>query len=58
VVIVDDVCVIDGGCVTVVRGDVSVMRGVLGCSTRVCMAVSVVWGVTWVLALFQVVAVV
>ena len=47
---VDDVVgVVDGGCVGVVGSDVAASRGVLGCSTRVCVAVSVVWGVAWVL---------
>ena len=45
----DDVGVVDGGCVGVINGDVAALGGVLGCSTRLCVAVSVVWGVAWVL---------
>jgi hypothetical protein len=49
VVVVDnDIGSIDGGCVAVVSDDMAVLGGVLGCSMRVCMAVSVVWGVVWV----------
>ena len=47
VVVVDDVHIVDGGCVSVVGGDVAVLGGVPGCSTRLC----VVWGVAWVLVL-------
>jgi hypothetical protein len=49
VAIVDNVDGIDGGCVAVVSNDVAALGEVLGCLTRVCMAVSVVLGVVWVL---------
>jgi hypothetical protein len=39
----------DGGCVGVVGSDVAASRGVLGCSTKVWVAVSMVWGVAWML---------
>ena len=43
-----NVDVVDGGCVGVVSGGMAALEGVLGCLTRVCVAVSVVLGVTWV----------
>ena len=52
VVVVDDVVVVDGvdgGCADVVVGDVAMSGGVPECVSRVCVAVSVVLGVTWVL---------
>ena len=49
VVVVDDLGLIDGGCVAVVSSDVAASRGVLGCLSRVCVAVSVVLGLIWVL---------
>ena len=43
VVVVDDVVgVVDGGCACIARGDVAALEKV---STRVCVAVSAVWGV-------------
>ena len=48
---VNVVGVVDGGCVGVINGDVAALGGVLGCSTRLCVAVSVVWGVAWALEL-------
>ena len=55
VVVVDNVGIVDGGCVGVVNGDVAALGGVLGCSMKVCVAVSVVWGVAWVLKSLQIV---
>jgi hypothetical protein len=49
VAVVDSVGNIDGGCVGVVSSDVAKVRGVLGCVSRVCIAVSVVLGAVWVL---------
>ena len=49
VVVVDDVGVVDGGCAGIVVGDVAMSRGVPECVSRVCMAVSLVWGAVWVL---------
>jgi hypothetical protein len=37
----------DGGCGGIVSDDVAVPTGVLGCMSRVCVAVSAVLGVTW-----------
>jgi hypothetical protein len=52
VVVLDDVVgVIDGDCVGIVGSDVAASRGVLGCSTKVWVAVSMVWGVAWMLKL-------
>jgi hypothetical protein len=51
VAIVDSVGNIAGGCVGIISSDVAVPRGMLGCMSRVCMAVSTVLGVTWVLKL-------
>ena len=44
-VVGDVVGVVDGGCGAVAWGDVAALGKVLGGSTRVCVAVSVVWGV-------------
>ena len=44
VVVIDDV---DGGCADVVVGDVAMLRGMPECVSRVCVAVSMVLGVTW-----------
>jgi hypothetical protein len=49
VAVVDNIDGADGGCVAVVSDAVAALGGVLGCSMRVCMAVSVVLGVVWVL---------
>ena len=46
---VGSIDVVDGGCVGVVGSDMAMLRGVLGCVSRVCMAISVVSGVAWVL---------
>jgi hypothetical protein len=43
--------VADGGCDGIVSCDMAVPMGVLGCMSRVCMAISMVLGVTWVLKL-------
>ena len=52
VVVVDDIVgVIDGGCGAVARGDMAVLGKVLGGLTEVWVAVSMVWGVAWVLKL-------
>ena len=48
-VVVGNVGVIDGGCGAVARGDVAALGQVLGGLTEVWVAVSVVWGVAWVL---------
>ena len=48
---VDVVDGVDGGCAGVVDGDVAASRVVLGCMSRVWVAISVVLGVTWVLKL-------
>ena len=47
-VVVDVVANADGGCAGSDGGDVAALGGLLGHSTAVCVAVSVVWGVTWV----------
>ena len=57
VAVVDVVGSIDGGCAGIVRGDAVVSRGVLGCVSRVCMAVSMVLGVAWMLMLMMLVLV-
>ena len=44
--VVDNIDNIDRGR-TGSDGDVTTLGGVLGCSTKVCMAVSVVLGVAW-----------
>jgi hypothetical protein len=49
VVVVNVVGVVDGGCACVVSGDVAASREVSGCVSRVCVDVSVVLGVDWVL---------
>ena len=49
VAVVDDVVVVDGGCAGIVVGDVAMLTGVPECVSRVCMAVSLVWGAVWVL---------
>ena len=49
IVVVNNVGCADGGCADVVSGDVAVSRGMPECVSRVCIAVSVVLGVTWVL---------
>ena len=49
VVVVNNVGCADGGCADVVSSDVAVSRGMPECVSRVCVAVSVVLGVTWVL---------
>jgi hypothetical protein len=51
VAVVDDIGIIDGGCAGVVSSDVATSRGVLRCMSRVCVAVSVVLRVAWVLKL-------
>jgi hypothetical protein len=43
----DDVA--DGGCVGIDGGDVAASREVSGCMSRVCVDVSVVLGLAWVL---------
>jgi len=47
IVVVDDIDNIDGGCAGSDGGDVTTLGGVLGCSTKVCMAVLAVSGVAW-----------
>jgi hypothetical protein len=47
--VVNDAGVVDGSCAAIASGDMAVSRGVLGCVSRVCLAVSVVLGVAWVL---------
>ena len=49
VVVVDDVVIVDGGCAGIVIGDMAMLRGMPECVSRVCMAVSLVWGAVWVL---------
>ena len=49
VVVVNDVVVVDGGCVGVVVGDMAASGGVLVCSAKVCVAFSLVLGAVWVL---------
>lgn len=52
VVVDDSVGVVDGSGDRfdgVINDDVEALGGVLGCSTRVCVAVSVVLGVAWVM---------
>ena len=49
VVVVDNVVAVDGGCAGIVVGDMAMSRGVPECVSRVCVAVSMVLGVTWVL---------
>jgi hypothetical protein len=50
-VVDDKVVIIDGSCVGVVSSDVAALTRVLGCISRVCIAVSVVLGVVWVVEL-------
>jgi hypothetical protein len=47
--IVDNINSVDGGCVAIVSDDVAMSRGVLRCLLRVCIAVSMVLRVAWVL---------
>jgi hypothetical protein len=49
VAVVDDVGIVDGSCAGVVSGDMATLRGVLRCMSRVCVAVSMVLRVAWVL---------
>ena len=46
---VDNVVIIDGGCGAIARGDVAALGKVLGGSTEVLVAVSMVLDVAWVL---------
>ena len=49
--IVDNVDNIDGGCAGIISSDVAMSKGVPGCVSRVCVVVSLVSGVAWVLEL-------
>ena len=51
VVVLDVIIVVDGGYVCIVSGDMAVLKEVLGCSTMVCVAVSVVLEVACLLKL-------
>ena len=49
VVVVNNVGIIDGSYAGVVSGDMAALRGVLGCLTKVCVAISIVLDLVWVL---------